>query len=77
MRSANGSGTGAGRAGRQTHLDTARNAGLESSGWHSIPGFTQTPSSESSGSRLEGDIGGRISGGGAWARPVLAPDERR
>ena len=41
------------------------------------PGFTQTPSSTGSGSRLEGDIGGRTSGGGAWARPVFAPEERR
>jgi hypothetical protein len=29
------------------------------------------------GSRSESGIGGRSSGGGTWARPVLAPEERR
>ena len=58
-------------------MDISSRAALKSPVSALDPGFTQTPSSESSGSRPEGGNGGRFSGGGAWARPVLAPDERR
>jgi hypothetical protein len=58
-------------------MDISLGSALKSCSSALDPGFTQIPTSESSGSRLEGGNGGRFSSGGAWARPVLAPEERR
>jgi hypothetical protein len=41
------------------------------------PGFTQTPVERELGIEAGGRHRRSFFGGGAWARPVLAPEERR